>query len=147
MPGLKSDANFAIGFEAAYAWAMSGTRIDHYKGAAAMVNLYLFWWGDAHKPIVDGTLEGPSICNPLDRIIENVRYYLGPLLAILITALPHRIPKEHLPLSCVDDVTKGGVQDFKAAAYACVVMGRRHHTYPFLSTAQYFTLNQPIALI
>jgi hypothetical protein len=48
MPGFKSHANFAVGFEAANAWAMASTGIDDHERPALGVDVYPFRRKNAH---------------------------------------------------------------------------------------------------
>ncbi len=83
---------------------MTGARIDDYEGAAGRIDFDTVRRHDPREGIVHGPLELPAIRHQLYMIMEYMRDSLLQVLAILITALAHHIPKQDAPLSRVDHV-------------------------------------------
>ncbi len=108
--GFHGHAYFAIRLEAADAWSVSGARIDDDERPGLRVDLHVFGRIDADEHVIDRPFEGAAIGDHFERIIENVRCKLGAMVAVLITALPQRVPKQDLPLDEIGCVLDSGAE-------------------------------------
>ena len=63
---------------------------------------------DPHKEIVDRPLERAAVNDELDFEVEHVWGDLGQVLAILISALTHDVPEQHVTLRRIDHIFHGG---------------------------------------
>ena len=102
--GFKSDADLAVGLEAANTGAVSGARIDDDKRPARRIDLDTGRRDNADKTIVDRLVELAAVGNEFHLVIEHMRGCLRQMLAILIAALPHHIPEQDVPLRGVDEI-------------------------------------------
>src|SRR5262249_47677574 len=104
MTRFKGDADLAIGLEPANARTMARARINDDKGAPGGVKNCSFWGNNAHQAIVYRTLQDASIDYQLRLVIEHIRHSLGEMLAILVAALTHDVPKQHRALGRINPV-------------------------------------------
>jgi hypothetical protein len=108
MARLESDADFAIGFEAANAGAVSGAWINDDKRAQPGIDLDPGRRDDAHKRIVDGPFQGSPVNHKLRFIVEHIRHRFRHVFAVLVSPLTHDIPKQDAALERVGRVLHGG---------------------------------------
>ena len=113
VPGFKSDADLAVGLEAANTGAVAGARIDNDKWPARRIDLDAGRRDNPHKAVVDRLVELAAVDDEFDLIIEHVRSGFGQMLAILIAALPHHIPEQDAPLRGIDGVFDRGSKQIK----------------------------------
>jgi hypothetical protein len=110
MPGLKRDADFAIGFEAADSRTVAGARIDHDERPPRRIDFGSGGRHDAHQRVIHRPIEFPTVDQKLSLIVEYMRCSLGEMLAILIATLAHNIPEQHTALCRIDEILKSGAE-------------------------------------
>ena len=104
MTRLEGDADFAIGLEAGDARAVAGARINDHERPPLGIDLHARRRDDAHQSVVHRPAERPPVEYELNLVVEHVRGGLGHVLAILIAALAHHIPKQEQTLGGVGQV-------------------------------------------
>ena len=108
MARLHGNADFAVSLEAADARAMPGTRIHHHEWPAHRIDLDAFRRNDAHQQVIDRPLQRPAVHHQLGLIVEDMRDFLGEMVAILVAALAHHIAEQHAALRRIYHVFEGG---------------------------------------
>src|SRR5262249_51995087 len=104
MTCLERHADFAVGLEAADAWAVSGTRVYNDEGPPRRIDLNTLRRNDPNEGIVDGPIECAAVRNEVNPIVKNMRGSLGQVLAILVATLTHDVPEQDAALRRVGHV-------------------------------------------
>src|SRR5258708_38486927 len=104
MSGFECDAHFAVRFESADAGAMPGPRIDNDERPARHIELDARRRNDSHQAVDDRPLERPAVDEKLHLVIQHVWGGLGPMLAILVSALAHYVPDQKAALRGIDHI-------------------------------------------
>src|SRR5262249_47720023 len=98
------NADFAVGLETPDARSVPGTRIDDHKRPAFRVDLDTFGRDHAYEAVIDRPLKRGAADHEFDLVVEDVGHSLGEVLAVLIAALAHHVPKQQGTLGSVGHV-------------------------------------------
>src|SRR5262245_6794205 len=109
MTGAHRHAEFAVRLEAANAWTVPRTRVHDHERAFFWIDDHSSRRLDPHQSVIHRPVEGPSVQHDLGIENEYVRYRLGLLLIVWITALPQHIPKQDRALPGVHPVLPGNL--------------------------------------
>jgi hypothetical protein len=102
MSSLEGDADLAVRLEPADARAVAGAGVDDDEGPPHRIDLDARRRNHPHEHVVDRPLERSTVRDELQFVVEHMRGGLGQMLAILVSALTHHVPKQDAPLRRVD---------------------------------------------
>jgi hypothetical protein len=113
MASFERHSDFTVSLEAAYTRAVPRARINDDKRPPLHVNVNTAGRDDPHECIAHWPLKRPPVGDELNLVLKNMRSSLGQMLAVMVPALPHDVPKEDVPLRSIDDEIHTRFEDAK----------------------------------
>jgi hypothetical protein len=93
MARFEGHTDLTVSLEASNPRTMAGTGIDDNEWAPRLIDLNSGRWNDAREYVIHRLIKPPAVDYKLDLVVEHMRRCLGEMLAILVAALAHDVPK------------------------------------------------------
>ena len=107
---MKRYADLAIGFKTAYPRTVASAGIDHNERSPFRIDFDPGWWNNACERVIHGPIKLATVDKKLNLIVEHMRSSFREMVAILIAALAHHVPKQDAALGGIDHVLDGGAE-------------------------------------
>jgi hypothetical protein len=110
MARFEGHTDLTVSLEASNPRTMAGTGIDDDEWTPRLIDFNSGRWNDAREYVIHWLIKPPAVDYKLDLIIEHMRRRLGEMLAILVAALVHDVPKQNATLRGIDAILDRGAE-------------------------------------
>jgi hypothetical protein len=110
MARLEGHSDLTVSLEASNPGTMAGAGIDDDEWAPRWIDFNSGRWNDARECVIHWLMKPPAVDYKLDLIIKHMRRRLGEMLAILVAALAHDVPKQNATLRGIDAILDRGAE-------------------------------------
>src|SRR5437899_476163 len=104
MARLEGHSDLAVSLEASNPRTMAGAGVNDDEWAPRSTDFNSGRRNDARECVIHWLIKPPTVDYKLDLIIEHMRRSLGEMLAILVAALAHDVPKQNATLRGIDAI-------------------------------------------